>query len=74
MLPTAAVRSPAALSGSTASIWTVVVLPLVPVTASQGAASGAAQPPGELDVAPDRHAGLGGRREQRAGRASSRAW
>ena len=64
MLPTAAVRRPAAFRIE-ASIWTVVVLPLVPVTASQGAASRAAQPPGELDVAPDRHAGLGGGREER---------
>ncbi len=39
MLPTAAVRRPAAFRIE-ASIWTVVVLPLVPVTASQGAASG----------------------------------
>lgn len=39
MLPTAAVRRPAA-ARMEASIWTVVVLPLVPVTASQGAASG----------------------------------
>ncbi|CAM5528815.1 hypothetical protein SALBM311S_02256 [Streptomyces alboniger] len=38
MLPTAAVRRPAALRIE-ASIWTVLVLPLVPVTASQGAAS-----------------------------------
>lgn len=36
MLPTAAVRRPAAFRID-ASIWTVVVLPLVPVTASQGA-------------------------------------
>ena len=66
MLPTAAVRSPAA-SRIEASIRTVVVLPLVPVTASQGAGSAvvAAQPPGQLDVAPDRDARLGGGREER---------
>lgn len=39
MLPTAAVRRPAARRIE-ASIWVVVVLPLVPVIASQGAASG----------------------------------
>src|SRR5690606_23177059 len=39
MLPSAAVRSPAAVSIA-ASMLTVVVLPLVPVTASHGAARG----------------------------------
>ena len=37
---------------------TVVVLPLVPVTVSHGAAPHArAHPPGQLDLAPDRDAG-----------------
>ena len=49
-LPTASARSPAARRIDS-SIRTVVVLPFVPVTASHGAASGPAQPPGELDLA-----------------------
>ena len=42
----------------------MVVLPLVPVTPEPGL-SGRAQPPGELDVAPDRDAAPRGRRQQR---------
>ena len=49
-----------------ASIRTVVVLPLVPVSASHGAGPvGRPQPPGQLDLAPDGDAGGGGLREQR---------
>ena len=64
-LPTATLRSPAARRIAS-SIWTVVVLPLVPVTASQGVSwFGVAQPPGQLDLAPDRYAAVAGLREQR---------
>jgi hypothetical protein len=54
-LPTASARSPAARSIAV-SMCTVVVLPLVPVRVIQGAAPNRwAQPPGQLDLAPDRH-------------------
>ena len=64
MLPTAAVRRPAAFRID-ASIWTVVVLPLVPVTASQGAASGPRSRQASSTSPQIVDAGLAGRREQR---------
>ena len=72
-LPALVARSPAARRIE-ASMLTVVVLPLVPVTVSQGAApTRGAHPPGQLDLAPHRYAGRGGRDEQRAGRGASPA-
>ena len=59
MLPSAAVRSPAA-ARIAASIVVVVVLPLVPVTAEPGGRVRAAQPPGQLRLAVDRQPGRGG--------------
>ena len=57
-------RSPPARSIAP-SMPTVVVLPLVPVTTSHGAGSlGRTQPPGELDLAPDRDAALAARGDQ----------
>ena len=64
ILPAVAAAAPAA-ARIAPSIWVVVVLPLVPVTASQ-ACAGRAQPPGELDLAPDRDAG--------AAAAAAAAW
>jgi hypothetical protein len=63
-LPAATVRSPAAPS-TDASMRTVVVLPLVPVTASHGAAPAGPQPPGQLHLADDLDARGGGGDEQR---------
>ena len=61
MLPTAAVRRPAARSIDS-SMSVVVVLPFVPVTTSHGAGVRAAEPPGELELAPHRHARAPARR------------
>ena len=58
MLPTAAVRKPAA-SNIDSSICVVVVLPLVPVTPSQGTILfGRLEPPGQLDSLQMRHSAL----------------
>ena len=70
-LPVATARSPAARSIDS-SIRTVVVLPLVPVSASHGAGR-AAQPPGQLDLADHLDAGRGGRGAAAARPAASPA-
>ena len=66
-------RAPAGRRRIASSIVTVVVLPLVPVTASQGAARrrAAPQPPGQLDLADHLDAGGRGGRQQRVRRAAS---
>ena len=74
-LPAATLRSPAARRIES-SIWTVVVLPFVPVTASQGVGlplgPGVTQSPGELDLAPDRDAAGMGLLDQGRGRLPAR--